>query len=415
MKEHILIIEDDLPFREALSNLLQKEGYTVSGAKDGFQAIELAKNNLFELIIADVRLPKGMDGIETVSRIKEIRPTIKIIIIIITGYTNENAPIRAIKMGVDDYIYKPFKMEAFLHSVERNLKMYRLEKDKRQHLRMLAKMNDELKQAQQQLQVYNSRLEQEVEERTGQLKLTQAQLVQSAKISTIGQLGAGVAHELNNPLGGILGYAQFILQKLSRPKFSSAEFKTCKKYIEYIEKESKRCKEIVENLLSFSRKTPAIFEPLDIKETIKNTLLVIGQQLKLQSIKVVTVYDPKLPRITGNANQLQQVFTNLIINAQHAMPKGGELNIRVGTKTEGAKQNIEIIFKDSGFGIPKQNLGKIFEPFFTTKEDWQSVGLGLSICYQIIREHKGTITVESKEGKGTIFKVTLPANATVHQ
>ena len=408
MKERILIIEDDETFRKTLISLLEKEGYAVKGASDGLEAIDLAKKSLFELIIADVRLPKGMDGIEVVSRIKEIRPSIKIIIIIITGYTNENAPIRAIKMGVDDYIYKPFKMEEFLHSVERNLKMHRLEKERRQNLRMLEKMNNELKQAQKQLQDYNTRLEQEVEERTKQLKLTEAQLVQTAKVATIGQLGASVAHELNNPVGGILGYAQFILQKLTRSKFSAKDFKACKKYIEYIEKESKRCKDIVENLLSFSHKPPADIEPIDIKQTIKSTLAVIREQLKLQSIKVATDYPKQLPRVSGNANQLQQVFTNIIINAQRAMPKGGKLNIDVSSKAEDGKKNLEIKFKDTGCGISKKNLEKIFEPFFTTKEDWRSIGLGLSICYQIIKEHKGAITVQSEEGKGSTFTITLP-------
>lgn len=418
MKEHILIIEDDEAFRKTLTNLLKKEGYSVTGVSNGFQAIELAKKSLFELIVADVRLPKGMDGIEAVSMIKGLRPEIKVIVIIITGYADENAPVRALRMGVDDYLYKPFKTEVFLHSVERNIKMYRLEKEKKKHLEMLEKMNEELKAAQlelvqskKELEDYSKRLEQKVEERTGQLKLTQAQLVQSAKMSTIGQLGAAVAHELNNPLGGILGYVQFILQKLSKPDVVPKDFKAYKQYIEYIEKEAKRCKSIVENLLSFSRKPLVAPESVDIKQLIENTLSIIRHQLELQNIKLTTNYESGLPSISGSVNQLQQVFTNIIINAQHAMPKGGKLNIRVSTKMEDGKKHLKISFKDSGCGIPKENLEKVFEPFFTTKEDWQSVGLGLSICYQIIKEHKGTITAESKIGKGAAFTITLPASS----
>lgn len=418
MKEHILIIEDDEAFRKTLATLLKKEGYSVTGVSNGFQAIELAKESLFELIVADVRLPKGMDGIEAVSMIKGLRPEIKVIVIIITGYADENAPVRALRMGIDDYLYKPFKTEVFLHSVEQNIKMYRLEKEKKKHLEMLEKMNEELKAAQlelvqskKELEDYSKRLEQKVEERTGQLKLTQAQLVQSAKMSTIGQLGAAVAHELNNPIGGILGYAQFIFQKLSRPDVVPEDFKACKQYIGYIEKEAKRCKSIVENLLSFSRKPLVAPESVDIKQLIENTLSIIRHQLELQNIKLTTNYEPELPSISGNVNQLQQVFTNIIVNAQHAMPKGGKLNIRVSTKMENGKKHLEISFKDSGCGIPKENLEKVFEPFSTTKEDWQSVGLGLSICYQIIKEHKGTITAESKIGKGTAFTITLPASS----
>jgi signal transduction histidine kinase len=415
MKEQILIIEDDKSFRKTLTNLLKKESYSVTGVSDGFQAIELAKKSLFELIIADVRLPKGMDGIEAVSVIKGIRPEIKVIVIIITGYTDENAPVRALRMGVDDYLYKPFKMEVFLHSVERNIRMYRLEKEKKKNLEMLENLNEELKVAQyeliqskKELEDYSKRLEQKVEERTKQLKETQSQLVQSAKMSTIGQLGSAVAHELNNPIGGILGYAQFILQKLSKPAVVPKDFKTYKQYIAYIEEEAKRCKMIVENLLSFSRKPLAARKSVNIKQLIEKTLSIIRYQLKLQNIKLTTNYEPKLPPISGNVNQLQQAFTNIIINAQHAMPKGGKFNIRVSTKMKDGKKHLQISFKDTGCGIPKENLEKVFEPFFTTKENWQSIGLGLSITYQIIKEHKGTITAESKVGKQTIFTITLP-------
>jgi len=415
MKEQILIIEDDKSFRKTLTNLLKKESYSVTGVSDGFQAIELAKKSLFELIIADVRLPKGMDGIEAVSVIKGIRPEIKVIVIIITGYTDENAPVRALRMGVDDYLYKPFKMEVFLHSVERNIRMYRLEKEKKKNLEMLENLNEELKVAQyeliqskKELEDYSKRLEQKVEERTKQLKETQSQLVQSAKMSTIGQLGSAVAHELNNPIGGILGYAQFILQKLSKPAVVPKDFKTYKQYIAYIEEEAKRCKTIVENLLSFSRKPLAARKSINIKQLIEKTLSIIRYQLKLQNIKLTTNYEPKLPPISGNVNQLQQAFTNIIINAQHAMPKGGKFNIRVSTKMKDGKKHLQISFKDTGCGIPKENLEKVFEPFFTTKENWQSIGLGLSITYQIIKEHKGTITAESKVGKQTTFTITLP-------
>lgn len=416
MSEHILVIEDDETFRTTLVDLLEKNGYSAFSASDGPEAIDAAKKRLFQLIIADVRLPKDMDGIETVKAIKEMRPEAKTMVIIITGYADESAPIKAIRAGVDDYIYKPFKMEDFLHSVERNVKMHRLEKEKEDYLEKLEQMNKELKLAQSkliqsknELEDCNIKLEQEVVERTGQLKQTEAQLLQAAKISALGQLGAGVAHELNNPVGGILGYAQFILQKFNKSAISPKDFKLCRQYVEYIEREAKRCKGIVENLLKFSRKPQVGFEPLDVKQALEETLSIVRHQLKSQEIEVVTDYQPELPRISGNLNQLQQVFTNVIINAQHAMPKGGKLYISVGTRKEDANKYLVVSFKDTGCGIPKKNLEKIFEPFFTTKQDWKSIGIGLSIIYQIITEHKGTVKVESEEGVGTTVTIALPA------
>lgn len=392
-KEHILIIEDDEPFLKTLTNLLERQGYRISGAKDGPEAIETAKKESFALIVADVRLPGGMDGVEVIRRIKEIQPKATGVVIIITGYADENAPVRAIKVGVDDYIYKPFKTEEFLHSVEHNLAIYRLEKERERHKEIIEKMNKEL--------------EDRVEQRTKEMKDAQVQLVQAAKMAAFGQLGAGIAHEVNNPLGGILGYAQFILGKLKRSDFGIEDFKDCQRYIEYIEKESSRCKTIVENLLKFSGR-PISDKPVsvEIKRVIEETLSLIGRQLSIQNIKIATDFDPELAEIKGNPNQLQQVFLNLILNAQQAMPKGGDL--RIQARNKGPKE-IEIEFADTGCGIAKEHLDKVFEPFFTTKEKEKAVGIGLSISQQIIRDHQGTIEVKSEVDKGTTFTIILPS------
>lgn len=253
-------------------------------------------------------------------------------------------------------------------------------------------------------------LEQKVQEKTKELKETQAQMIQTAKMAAVGQLSAGVAHEINNPLGGILGYAQFILEKLEKPEFTMDDFKTCRKYLEYIEKESQRCKRIVEDLLTFSRKSSEKFESVDVKSTMETILSILRHLLELQNIKITIEYAPQLPQVFGNTNQLQQVFTNIIINAQQAMPTGGELIISAQVVEKDKKKNLAISFQDTGRGIPKESLERIFEPFFTTKQEMKSLGLGLSICYQIIQEHNGEILVESEVGKGTKFTVILPCS-----
>lgn len=254
----------------------------------------------------------------------------------------------------------------------------------------------------------NEMLEEKVEERTRQLKDTQVQMLQSAKMAAVGQLSAGVAHEINNPLEGILGYTQLIMNKLEKPDFNSHEISKCKEYLKHVEDEAHRCSKIVEGLLTFSRKSTDEFRPLDIKSVIENTLSILRRQLEISRVNLKVDYEREIPLIRGNANKLQQVFTNIIINAQQAMPNGGDLNINVQVVSQGDERKIQIDFQDTGCGIPKASLERIFEPFFTTKQDWKSVGLGLYICYQIIQEHNGTILVESRQDKGTTFSILLP-------
>jgi len=247
----------------------------------------------------------------------------------------------------------------------------------------------------------------ELKAKTEELISTQVQLIQSAKMAAVGQLGAGVAHELNNPLGGILGYAQFILEKIKRPEFSSEDFKSCIKYIESIERESTRCKGIVESLLKFSRR-PISPQPelIDVALAINETLAIIGHQLKLKNITLTTDIPEGLDKVFGITNQLQQVFTNLILNAQQAMPEAGQL--KIAARNILGENKVEIEFTDTGCGISEENLKHIFEPFFTTKQKEKGTGLGLAVSYQIIQDHKGTIEIKSEVGKGTTIVIRLP-------
>lgn len=272
-------------------------------------------------------------------------------------------------------------------------------------------MAKRLESSMDKLEKWGNLLEQKVKERTSELekayenlKSTQEQLIQSGKLAAVGELGAGVAHELNNPLTGILGYAQYLLDKTKKADFTPDDFKVCARQIEYIEKEAQRCKNIVQELLKFSRKSHDKFEPLNVNQVIEDTLGLVGHQLTMNNITIIKELEPNLKEISGNGNQLQQVFTNIIINAQQAMSNKGEL--RIGTRNKDG--SIEIEFTDTGCGIRGENLKNIFDPFFTTKKDWRGTGLGLSISYKIIQDHKGIISVQSEVGKGTIFIITLP-------
>ncbi len=247
----------------------------------------------------------------------------------------------------------------------------------------------------------------ELQEANRDLKNTQNQLVQSAKLSAIGQLTAGVSHELKNPLGGILGYAQFIMQKVRKTgaeNLNPKELKDIVTYIEYIEKESIRCQSIISSLLKFSRVSTDDISLLNVNQVLEESIVLTQHQLDINEIEVIKELAPDLPEVVGNGHQLQQVFTNLMINAQQAMESGGKLT--VSTKLN--KGAVEISFADTGIGIAKENLQDIFNPFFTTKEEGKGTGLGLSVSYGIIQDHRGSIEVESEPGRGTVFYIKLP-------
>jgi signal transduction histidine kinase len=275
-------------------------------------------------------------------------------------------------------------------------------------------MIDSLKLSRDEIEQYNRTLEEKIIERTQQLEDAQAQLVQSEKLSAIGQLAAGVAHELNNPLGGILGYAQFTLEKLRKNVPEKTQAKEIQSYIRYvsdIEVQARRCKTIVQNLLRFSRSSRTVeFEDLDVNRTIEETVTFVEHQLRISQMELDIQLTPDLPIIRGNAGQLQQVFTNLLINAMHASQPGAHIRIqsRYSPPLGEFGGTVEIAVSDSGHGIAEENLKKIFEPFFTTKEIGKGTGLGLSVSYGIVKEHGGEISVESEVGKGTTFTIVLP-------
>ncbi len=275
-------------------------------------------------------------------------------------------------------------------------------------------MIESLRQSREAIEEYNRTLEQRIQERTRALEEAQAQLTQSEKMNAIGQLSAGVAHELNNPLGGILGYAQFALEKLRKGNVINPDSPDSKNFVRYlsdIETQARRCKTIVQNLLRFARTShTAEFEAVDINKAIEETRTFVEHQLNMHQIHLVTDLGENLPIIYGNISQLQQVFTNLIINAMHASPPDSAITIRTRHSQPVGEfvGTVEMQFIDQGCGIPAENMKKIFEPFFTTKEVGKGTGLGLSVSYGIIREHGGEIRVHSTVGVGTTFTIVLP-------
>ncbi|MCP5090340.1 MAG: HAMP domain-containing protein [Gammaproteobacteria bacterium] len=240
----------------------------------------------------------------------------------------------------------------------------------------------------------------ELRERDVKLAGANAALVQSEKLAAFGQLGAGIAHEVKNPLAGILGYAQLTLRKLD-------EDSPFKKNLDIIESETRRCTEIISNLLKFARQESAVMEPTDINEVVDAALQIVDHQLGVNNVKLRKELATDLPACDANANQLQQAIMNFAINAQQAMgSEGGNLILRTHT---GPGDEVMIEIEDDGPGIPDEIKANIFEPFFTTKPAGQGTGLGLSVTHGIIHDHGGTIRIEDVEGGGTRFLVSLPA------
>ncbi|MDD4873759.1 MAG: [Fe-Fe] hydrogenase large subunit C-terminal domain-containing protein [Dehalococcoidales bacterium] len=233
------------------------------------------------------------------------------------------------------------------------------------------------------------------------LQETQEGLIQAEKMTSLGQLAASVAHEINNPLSGVLVYTQLMVKRLKSDEFSKD---VALDYLSKMETELHRSTKLVRSLLDFSRQSMPRFWEVDINEILERSFDLGIHSVELQPIKVTKKLALGLPKIAADFDQLQQVCTNLIMNAIQAMPDGGELTLR--TSTDGIYVKIEV--SDTGVGITSENMRKLFTPFFTTKRDKKGVGLGLAISYGIMQRHHGKIEVQSKEGEGSNFIVYLP-------
>jgi signal transduction histidine kinase len=219
-------------------------------------------------------------------------------------------------------------------------------------------------------------------------------LIQSEKLASIGQLAAGVAHELNNPLANISLNTEMLMR--------NCKDEVSAKKLNVIAENVDQAARIVRDLLDFSREAKLELEFLDVNEVLVKALESLKYEIR--DIKIVDNLDPNLPRVLGDRVRLKQVFTNIISNALHAMDNGGVLSI----STRADKKFLEVRISDTGRGIPKEHLGKIFDPFFTTKGVGKGTGLGLAISYSIVEKHGGLIEVESEVGKGTTFIIKIP-------
>jgi two-component system, NtrC family, sensor kinase len=357
----ILHLEDNALDAELISSRLVEEGleFTVTRVQSRDMFLEILHGGEVDMILADYALP-CFDGFSALTAARAYSSTLPFIFV--TGTMGEEVAIDTIKHGATDYVLKQ-RLTRLVPAVRRALK--------------------------------------EIQER-GERDRLESIVMQSDKMAAMGQLAAGVAHELNNPLTGILGYAQIL-------RDSDGLSEQQRKDVSFIEVQTVRCAGIVKNLLQFSRKKEPRKEALQIGSLLESTLQLAQHDLMTAGIEIHKDIPDSLPRVFGDGPQLQQAFLNLMINAKHAMAgrRPAQLTIQAQPENDGLLVRV----KDSGCGIPKENLDKIFDLFFTTKPQNQGTGLGLSLVSSIVKEHGGTIHVESQEGVGTTFTVRLPNRA----
>jgi len=384
MNERVLIVDDEEDLRYVYTRQLRGDGYLLDTAADGEEAIEKIRTTEYAVILTDMRMPRK-DGLAVIAAAREHLPDAEIIVL--TGHGSLENALQAFKAGnIFEYLLKPLDDISVLNTVvARAIERRNLRKHNRELFEQLQRAYEELRQKSE-------------------------MLIQQEKMSAIGVLAAGVAHELNNPLTAVVGFAQMIAEKLKAnppANWNDSEYARALQALENLVQGAHRARDIVGSLLRFARATkPDARSLIDINQTLRDAFVFTEHLLLRHGITLEKRLAPELPPVWGNSARLQHVFTNLIINAQQATPSGG--TVRVITEHADEPKGVWVHVEDTGEGIPPDALEHIFEPFYTRKE--HGTGLGLSIAKQIIEEHRGEIRVESELGKGARFSVFLPAD-----
>lgn len=281
--------------------------------------------------------------------------------------------------------------------------------------RSFNEMSRQLQAEHKQNLAWTQTLEARVEQKTNELKRAHEHALHTEKMASVGKMAAVLAHEINNPLSGILTYSKLLRKWMERDwsldairdsRTEDARHQEIRDALDLIASESRRCGDLVKNLLTFSRTTPMNLQPTDLNQVMERSLRLVQHQLDLSGVHVQPQLDPNLPLVQCDAAQIEQVLLALIMNAIDAMPQGG--NLWLSTSLDPELAQVRILVRDDGSGIPREMLPRIFEPFLTTKETGRGVGLGLAISRSILERHSGTIEVQSELGRGTTFTLTLP-------
>ncbi|BCR03120.1 hypothetical protein DESUT3_01890 [Desulfuromonas versatilis] len=404
----VILVDDDPLVREVGVRLLGEAGYSVQPFESGQAALDLLRSGAeVDMVLSDIKMP-GMSGIQLLEEIRAFDQQTPVILM--TGYAEVEMAVAAIQKGVFDFILKPYNPPQLLHSVEKAIDMRRLRQIE---------------------QNYQAELEARVEQATQELQATHEKMLQGEKMASIGQLAAGVAHEINNPVGFIASnlstLSNYVERLVAYIAAQEQALTACcpdqtretldqerrRLKLDHIREDIRpllaesiegtdRIKKLVLSLKTFSRVDDAEFIPADINAGLESTINICWNEIKY--VATLNREFGELPMARVYPQQLNQVFMNLLVNAAHAIEGQGEITVKTW-HDDGA---IFVSIADTGCGIPESIRDKIFDPFFTTKESGKGTGLGLSIACDIVRKHRGEISLESSPGKGTTFVVRLP-------
>jgi signal transduction histidine kinase len=407
----ILIVDDEEVVRNLFADYLG-ENYSCETAADAQAALELLARESFALVITDMQMP-GLSGVELLRKITEHYKDTAVIIV--SGINRTQRVMDAIRVGASDYLTKPCELDVLTISVERALERRMLLRNARRYERDLEHRNAELAG------------------QKAEMERLQAQVLHAEKMASLGQLAAGVAHELNNPAGFIYSNIELLKEYIDRlksclsdydqlalPPPAAARIIAIKAEIDYDNMladldsilsdcyaGAERIRDVVQNLRLFSRLDEAEVKRVDLNEGIESTVRLLSGYYKSGHINLLRDFG-EIPQVNCYAAQLNQVWMNLLVNAAQAIGSGaGE--VRITTRYEG--RTVMVSVSDNGPGISPEQQKKIFDPFFTTKPVGEGTGLGLSISHGIIERHGGKIKVESAPGRGTTFTISLPVDA----
>ncbi len=383
----LLLVDDEKVNLVLTAQIFRNRGFRVLTAANASEALVLAKDEQPEIVLLDYFMP-GKDGFSTLKEIKSNFPDIYVIIL--TGKGSEEIAVALMKAGASDYILKPFVNQDLVERVDKVLKVREVEIRNRE----LVQERDRLLL---EIESWNRTLELRVEEKTMELQKVQEEIVQTEKMSTLGYISAGMAHEIRNPLNSIGLYAQLIKGGLDDPERLD--------FLQKIEMEVRRIDGILRKLMDAVKRPRYHLQQVSIPAIIDSLLDLYQSRAKMHGIRIKRDFRAQPPHILADASEVEQIFSNLFANAIEEMIGGGDLTIVL----EQNEDTVHIDVIDTGKGIPQEDLQRIFDPFYTTKNS--GTGLGLSVVLRIIRTYNGKIEVNSELGKGTTFSVSLPLHS----